>query len=279
MLRYFTVALHPEFIKRREVLMKVTRIFAAIAVGLSLSSFAVADDAGVFTPAQKDQLGVIIHDYIVKNPEVLATSLESMQQKQMDQMRAKGQDAAIKQSTQLLKQASDPVGGNAKGKVTLVEFFDYQCPHCVDMEPAIQATLKANPDLRIVYKEFPIRGDASLMAAKAALAAQKQGKYVEMHDDMMKNARTLNAQKIDQLAKARGLDMKKFKADMESPEVAATIKTNYKLAQDLMLFGTPALFISPTDLAANAPATAIVFIPGQTDEKGLQAAIKQVTKK
>src|SRR5689334_12549783 len=74
----------------------------------------------------------------------------------------------------LFHQNSDPVAGNPKGKVTVVEFFDYQCSHCMTMAPVIEAIIKNNPNVRVVFKDFPIRGPVSEFAAKAALAANKQ---------------------------------------------------------------------------------------------------------
>jgi protein-disulfide isomerase len=255
--------------------MKFTRIFAAIAVASSLvlSASAQADDS--FTDAQKTQIQTVVHDYLIKNPEVIADAVQGLQQKQMDQMKVKGQEAALKNSSQLFKSAGDPVIGNADGKVTLVEFFDYQCPHCVDMDPDVMAIIKANPDVRVVMKEFPIRGPMSLYATKAALAAAKQGKYLEFHEGLMKSAQSLTQDKIIAMAKTMGLDVSKLKTDMESAAIDAQVKATYKLAQELQLYGTPALFIAKTDLPKDAKG--IEFIPGQVDQKYLQGSIDKVS--
>jgi protein-disulfide isomerase len=253
--------------------MKFTPIFTALAIacGLAVAPLAQADD---FTAAQKDQIGVIVHDYLIKNPEVIAEAVQGLQQKQMDQMRQKGQEAALKNSDTLLKLSTDPIGGNPNGKITLVEFFDYQCPHCVEMEPDVAAVIKANPDLRVVYKEFPIRGEISVYAAKAALAANLQGKYQQFHELLMKNAQTLSKEKIMELAKTAGLDVKKLKTDMDDSNIDNQIKATYKLAQDLQLYGTPALFI----VGSNTPkdAKSIEFVPGQVNQKYLQTTIDKM---
>jgi protein-disulfide isomerase len=253
--------------------MKFTRIFTAIAVASSLA-FGVSAHAGDFNDAQKTQIQGIVHDYLMKNPEVIADAVQGLQQKQMDKMKVKGQEAALKNAAALFKQASDPMAGNPDGKVTLVEFFDYQCPHCVDMDPDLIAVMKANPDLRVVYKEFPIRGPMSLFATKAALAAAKQGKYLEFHEGLMKIAQSMTQDKIMELAKTLGLDTKKFKTDMDGAVVEAQVKGTYKLAQDLQLYGTPALFVVKTELPSSAGA--IEFIPGQVDQKFLQSSIDKV---
>jgi len=247
--------------------MKLPRILTALVIGaLTVTTATYAADA--FNPAQKAQLDSMIHDYILKNPQVIIQAVQSLQQKEMEVMQQKVQAAAAKNKSPLFNQSGDPVVGDPNGKVTLVEFFDYQCPHCVDMAPAVEGLVKANPNLRVVFKEFPIRGDVSVLAAKAALAANKQGKYWEYHQLIMKNAAKLNQDSLYNLAKSIGLDVNKLKADMNSPEVDAQIKANYKLAQDLGLLGTPALFVSKTKDGA-----VIEFIPGQTDQAYLQKSI------
>ncbi len=157
--------------------------------------------------------------------------------------------------------------------MTVVEFFDYQCPHCVEMEPTIDGVMKANPDLRIVFKEFPIRGPMSEYAARASLAAEKQGKYLEMHNAIMQHAANLTTQSVLDLAKTLGLDVAKLKADMNDKSIDQQIKANTKLAQDLGLMGTPALFVAKTDVKTSTPATDIGFVPGQVDQTQLQQLI------
>jgi protein-disulfide isomerase len=255
--------------------MKFNRIFTGIAIASTLAfGVTAAYAAEDLTAAQKTQVQGIVHDYIIANPDVIITAVQSMQQKQMEAMRTKGAQAAMKNQDSLFKLSTDPVAGNAKGKVTVVEFFDYQCPHCVDMDPIFTTLLKSNPDVRLVYKEFPIRGAISTYAAKAALAANLQGKYKQLHEALMQSAKDLNEAKILELAKSQGLDVAKLKADMEGPVVAAQIKGTYKLAQDIGIYGTPAIFV-----ASSNGQGAIDFIPGQVDQKYLQDSIDKASGK
>lgn len=257
--------------------MKLNHVVTMIAAasGLAFGTMACADDQ--LSAGQKTQVEGVIHDYLLKNPEVLAESIQILQKKQMDQMKNKGQAGALKNASALFNQANDPTGGNPKGKVTVVEFFDYQCPHCVDMDPDIQGLIKSNAEVRVVFKEFPIRGPVSLFAAKAALAASKQGKYMQLHEALMKSAKDLNEDKVLELAKSVGLDVKKLKADMNGDAVNQQIKDTYKLAQELQLFGTPALFVAKTELPKDATASAIDFVPGQVDQKYLQGAVDKAS--
>jgi protein-disulfide isomerase len=250
------------------MLVKFTPIFMAMVAGaMAFSAPTYAKDA-ILDAAQKTQMESIIHDYILKNPQVILESVQNMQKAQMEMSQQKVEQAALKNASALFNQSGDPVVGDANGKVTLVEFFDYQCPHCVDMAAAMEALVKANPTLRVVFKEFPIRGQTSVVAAKAALAANMQGKYWQFHQLLMKNASTLTPANIVTLAGTAGLDVEKLKKDMEGSAVDAQIKATYKLAKDLNLMGTPALFAAKTK-----NPTAIQFIPGQTDQAFLQKTV------
>jgi protein-disulfide isomerase len=255
--------------------MKFSPIFTAIAVcsSLIIGTAATADET--ISAAQKSQIETIVHDYLMSNPEVIVQAVQTLQQKQVDAMRSKGEAAALKNIKDLNPSATstDPMDGNKNGKVTVVEMFDYQCPHCVEMGPTFAALVKSNPDVRIIYKDFPIRGAISMYAAKGAIAANKQGKYMEFHDAVMKGADGLTNDKIDGIAKSLGLDMKKWAADRDSDAIDKQIKATYKLATDTGVMGTPAIFIFKT-----TDPTTVDFIPGQVDVKYLQTAVSKASK-
>lgn len=260
-------------------------ILATIALStLALSPLAAysADKVDV-SPTQQKQIEQVVHNYLLKNPEVIVESIQVLQQKQMDQARQtmqKTQTTAPKYADGLFHQANDPMAGNVNGKVTVVDFFDYQCPHCIKMTPVLEALIKANPDVRIVFKEFPIRGAASDTAAKAALAAKIQGKYFEFHKALMQDAtqEQLNDAVILKVAKNVGLNVDQLQVDMKSDAVSKQIKDTYKLAQDLQLIGTPAFFIAKSDITSSAAPTAITFIPGQVDLDQLQQIVQKTAK-
>jgi protein-disulfide isomerase len=132
------------------------------------------------------------------------------------------------------------------------------------------ALIKANPDLRVIYKEFPIRGPVSEFAARAALAANKQGKYVELSHAILSSGQPLTQDSVLQIAKATGINVDKLKKDMEDSSVKNQLKANIKLAQDLKLMGTPAIFIGKTDAKTNDP---INYVPGHADQAQLQTII------
>ena len=151
---------------------------------------------------------------------MIIQALQVYQQKQMDQAKKTIQDtqnSSPKFADALFHQANDPMTGNPNGKITVVEFFDYQCPHCIDMTPVIDGLVKKNPDVKVVFKEFPIRGQMSELAARAALAAHAQGKYFELHKALMESKQEpLTEDAIYAIAQTVGLDVTKLKAAMKS---------------------------------------------------------------
>lgn len=246
----------------------------------SLVVSSVAWGANDAMPAQKTQIETVVHEYLVKNPEVVVEALQVYEQKQVQQARE-----TIKQTQQnsptyadaLFRQSTDPVAGNPKGTITMVEFFDYQCAHCVDMAPTIDDLIVKNPNLRVVLKEFPIRGPISEFATRAALAAKKQGRYYEFHKALMTSKQEpLTQEIIFNLAKSVGLDVEKLQADMKDTAIDQQIKETYKLAQQLKLIGTPAFFIAKSDVTKNSKASDIAFIPGQVDKPQLEKIIQKI---
>lgn len=169
----------------------------------------------------------------------------------------------------LLRDKNDPIGGNPNGNITVVEFFDYQCSHCVSMARVLDAATSKNPNLRIVYKEFPIRGQLSQLAAQAALAANIQGKYHKLNQAML-NSRSLSENTILSLATQANLNVTQLKQDMHSKEVTNQLRNNYALGRTLRVTGTPAMFIAKTNATNNGEVT---YILGEMTPSELQTAI------
>jgi protein-disulfide isomerase len=140
--------------------------------------------------------------------------------------------------------------------VTVVEFFDYRCPVCRQVEPFLRALIRNDPGLRVL-------GAASVYAAQVALAAYKQGKYEQFHDAVVAKKSNFDEATIIKLAEEAALDLDRVKTDMNSPEVDAEIKRASQIATALRLDGTPA-FIVGTEL-----------VPGATDLETLQALVDE----
>ena len=145
-----------------------------------------------------------------------------------------------------LNVGNSPVKGPKDAKVTIVEFSDYQCPFCSQADALIEQVIAANPDVAFAYKQFPLTSihPNALPAAKAALAAGKQGKYWEMHKLLFANQRALGADQLKDYAKQAGVDVAKWEKDMNSPEVADQINAEMKEAQAAEVRGTPTIFVN-----------------------------------
>jgi len=153
--------------------------------------------------------------------------------------------------------------GNADGDVLIVEFFDYNCPYCRRATPILSDLIDENPGLRIVLREWPILGPDSELAARASLAAFKQGRYAAFHEALMDKPRA-NAATVRQAAEETGLDYERLLQDMNTPEVDSHLKVSQAIAERLGIKGTPAFLIGDT------------LIPGLLGRADLQALISQV---
>ena len=214
---------------------------AVVTAPLTLPTPAAAADP--LSAEQKDAVEKLVHDYLLNHPEVLIEALQAAEQKQQQLSMEQAQKAMKDRRQELLADPAAPVIGNPKGDVTIVEFFDYRCPYCKQMHPAIQALLGEDKKLRFVAKEFPVLGKDSVTASRAALAAQKQGKYEPFHNALLTAKGQLNEDVVMKTASSVGLDVDRLKEDMKSPDVEAALKQNYALAQALDIRGTPAFVI------------------------------------
>ena len=136
-----------------------------------------------------------------------------------------------------------PVLGNPNGDVTVVEFFDYNCPYCRRAKPAVEALLAKDPNVRLVYREWPILGEGSVFAARAALASRKQGKYEEFHWAMMGMQGRAEESSVLRIAESIGLDIEQMREDMQDPAIDEHFATSVRLTQSLGFSGTPSFVI------------------------------------
>jgi protein-disulfide isomerase len=228
------------------------RLSLLLAVLLALAPLAA--EAGDPSPAQVDQIERIVRNYLKQHPEVIVEALKAYQAQQ-DAKKADALRATIASlKSELLADPATPVGGNPAGDVAVVEFFDYRCPYCKAMAPDLAKALAEDGKVRLVYKEFPILSPTSVVAAKAALAARYQNRYIAFHDRLMSVKGTLDESEIYSTAADAGLNVARLKADMEKPEVAEAIARNYSLADKLDIQGTPAFVIGDQLLGGVATA-------------------------
>lgn len=131
--------------------------------------------------------------------------------------------------------------GNPNGDVTLTEFFDYNCPFCKKIVPAMQRLIGSDPRLRVVFREWPVFGEGSDFAARAALAALDQGKYWQVHTGLMAMKDRAAEASVMRVVRRVGLDEAKLREDMYSDRVEDHIARSFMLAEHMSLIGTPTL--------------------------------------
>ena len=132
-----------------------------------------------------------------------------------------------------------PVLGNPKGDITLTEFFDYNCPYCRTNMADVQRLIADDPKLRVVFREWPVFGEGSMFAAKAALASLQQGKYWPFHEALMTMKGRAEEATVLRAARQAGLDVDRLRVDMEKREILDQIYETMDLADTMMLTGTP----------------------------------------
>lgn len=224
--------------------MRIPVLAAAVAFALTAISPAFAEaDKAQLSPEQEKRVKELVKEYILANPEIILEAVQTLRRRQ-EEAQKKAAEEALKTKRAELQGATDlPVAGNAKGDVTIVEFMDYRCGYCKSVKPTLDEVIRADGKIRLVIKEFPILGPASRTASMAAIAANKQGKYLALHNALMAYPNNVTDEVIFALARQVGLDVAKLKDDMKSPEVMALIEKTNKLAQDLGINGTPGFII------------------------------------
>ena len=256
--------------------MKLTSVLTAGALLAGLTPSLVMADVSM-SPEQQKEIQKIVHDYLVSNPEVLLEASQALQQKQQQTLQKEAK-TAIGQNVGSLLGDTLAVAGNPKGNVTLIEFFDYQCIHCKKMKPIVAELIKKNPDLRVVFKEFPIFGKSSETASRVALAAAMQGKYLALQEAILNIDKHLDDESVMAAAKSAGVNMEKLKTDMNSKAVTDVLEANRQLAEKMHLMGTPAFIVLATPAGQFKANSEPAFIPGAASSEALQDLVSKAAK-
>ena len=218
------------------------------AMALAFSFAAAADKA---KPALDDKVfGERVRAYLISHPEVLGEALKALKAKQEAASAASLKDAIAAHREVLEHSPKDYVTG--EGSVTVVEFFDYRCPYCKVAAPQLPDFVKSHKDMRLVFKEYPILSEISVHAAKAAIAARNQGKYMPVHLAFMA-AKDLNDEAIDKILIESGVDLQKAKVDEDSEATTKEIEGVRALAEALGVDGTPAFVVGSDSIAGWQP--------------------------
>ena len=217
-------------------------------------------------PAQEltdDRVKELVLEAIRENPTIILEAM-SLLEAQEQEAQAAAVSAALDAERELLEQDPNaPVMGDPEGDVTVVEFFDYNCPYCRRSVPELTGLLEGDGNVRLVLREWPILGEGSDFAARAALASREQGMYPEMHEALMALQQPAEEISVLRVAEELGLDVGRLKADMESPAIEEHIATSMRLAATLGFSGTPSFVIGDQPIA------------GYVEQAILEAAVEQ----
>lgn len=216
---------------------------------------------GSFTTQQRQEIIAIIRDALRTDTSLLRDAITALQEEE-ERAKSSATTGAITDLQQaLVRTPGDPVAGNPNGDVTVVEFYDIRCPYCRRMVPIVNELIRRDPNVRVVFKDFPILGPASTLGARALLAAHKQGGYVKMYQALMTGSPALDEASLRAAAGRSGLDWERLQRDMGDPEIQGRINANLTLGRQLNIQGTPAYVVGSQ------------MLPGAVDLATLTAAV------
>jgi protein-disulfide isomerase len=200
-------------------------------------------------PADDASFDARVKSYLLKHPDDLRAAIENMQAKNDAEQEKALAAADLKAKAALpglraaLERDPRDFVANPDGKITVTEFYDYRCPHCINVAPYVVSLVRSHPDVRFVFKEMPIFGATSEHAARAALAAKTQGKdYVGLYEAFMA-ARPLTDDEIDRLAAAKGVNLAAINAPAVLAKDQDQLDDVHTLADKLAIDGTPGFIV------------------------------------
>jgi protein-disulfide isomerase len=223
------------------------RLLAAALFALALCGAPPAATAQSFSDTQRGDIEVIVRNYLLAHPEVLEEAMTELSKRQSAAEAEKHQAGVTKNAEAIFNSPRDVTVGNKAGDVTMVEFFDYNCPYCKRAMTDMMELMKSDPKLKVVLKEFPVLGPSSVEAAQVGIAVHMQDasgkKYLDFHQKLLNGRGQVDKARAMAAAKEVGVDMARLEKDLASPEVRATLEQNFKLAEAMGMNGTPSYVI------------------------------------
>lgn len=207
--------------------------FALVVYGRTAPAAAGSD---AFDRGERKAIEAIVHAYILEHPEIIPQAINHLQDREVTKMLDSNREAIETPYAGAWTGAKD-------GDVTLVEFFDYNCPYCRVSHPDVQRLLREDPKLRVVYRDFPVLGPASEEAALASLSAAKQGRYTAFYNRNFEEPGRPNHERTIRMVRAAGLNEVRTAADMNSAEIKNEVRKNLDLGRALGLTGTPSYVV------------------------------------
>jgi protein-disulfide isomerase len=214
-----------------------TLITCALLATTALPGLAAADEL------TEEQIKDLVYEAIRENPGIVMEAVAILERSQQQAQENAAAKVLNEERDRLEQDPNAIILGNPDGDVTVVEFFDYNCPYCRRVMPEVDALVEQDPNVRLVYREWPILGEGSDFAARAALASRNQGLYEEFHVAMMSMEERAEEASVLRIARDVGLDIDQLRQDMDAPEIDEHIATSMELTRALGFSGTPSFVI------------------------------------
>jgi protein-disulfide isomerase len=251
------------------------RVAAALLFLAAMPALAQGDPSrAALTPEQREAVvGIlrealradpsILGEALRANPQVLRDGIEALRGQEEREREAAARLAIAQHADPLFRAPGDPIRGNPRGPITLVEFFDVRCPYCKQLHLAMVDLVRRHGDVRVVLKDLPVLGPSSLAASRALLAAQRQGKYEALHDALLRLREEPTETTLRREAEKVGLDWGRLRREMEDPAIQRRLDDNLRLAQAIRVEGTPAVIVGDT------------LLPGAVDVATLERLVAE----
>ncbi|MEJ2021612.1 MAG: DsbA family protein [Maritimibacter sp.] len=241
-----------------------------LAAGLAASP-ALAFDINAMSDAEREAFRAEIRAYMLDNPEIIMEAVQILDQRQAEAKAANDTALIMTNQEDIYNDGFSYVGGNPEGDVTLVEFFDYRCTYCKQAFPDLEELIKADGNIRVIYKEFPILGEDSVLASRFAVSAKLIGgdeAYAPLHNALMSMRANVTEASLVSAADKLGLDGDAILAGMSDPQVDQIIGENHSLAQRLQVSGTPGFVLGDQMLRGYVPLAGLAQLVAQVRQDG-----------
>ena len=248
-----------------------TRTATAAATALALlGAPAQAFDISAMSDAEREAFGEQVREYILDNPELILEAVDLLEQRQQQAEAARDGTLVADNLEELQNDGYSWVGGNPDGDITLVEFMDYRCGYCRRAAPEVEKLLESDGNIRLVIKEFPILGEASVLSSRFAVATKQvagDDAYKQVHDALIAFGGEPNEVALRRLAEGLSLDADAIFARMDSEEVTAELRQTREPAQKMAISGTPTFVLGTELLRGYLPADQMEIMVAEIREK------------
>ena len=242
------------------------RLIATVAA-LALATPALAESH--LTDAEREAFRAEVRAYLLDNPEVLTEAIGVLQQREAEAQAMAEVQMLSQYRDALVNDGHSFVDGNPEGDITIVEFMDYRCGYCKRAFPEVASLLEEDGNIRLVVKQYPILGDASVLASRFAIATKQvagDDAYADVHDTLMELQGNIDMDTLTRLSDQLGLDTAAITAEMDSDAVSEILAMNAELGMALQVNGTPTFVIGDRVVRGYVPQSDLARMV--EDERG-----------